>query len=347
MEPMLLSALLKVKDFTHATAFIEQYPQVPVNYYNSIGYGMIQKGEQISQGTAIAKKGLDMLVSSDVRTNLDYIGASRKSWKENASYTRGMIADTYGEGLMKLKNYTEAEKVLEEANALMESDDEENNARLAECYVQNGKNDKAAAFSYSSVVKGRANALLLELYKTAFTAIRGSAAGFDSVLNLAKSEMKKQMQEKLLKEKLDKPSIDFTLKSIDGSNVTLSSLKGKVVVLDFWATWCGPCLSSFPTLQKIYDRYKNNPNVMILAMNTWERVKPEDREQHVKDFMAKNNYTFPVLFDTDVVSQYGVSGIPTKFIIDKEGTIRFQDVGFGGAQEMEQKMEMQFEMLLK
>lgn len=346
LEPMFLSALLRVKDYDGALSFIEKYPDVSPNYYNSIGYALIKKGENIDKGIAITKKGLDRIAIGDVRTTLDFLPQTRKSWKDNISYLKGMIGDTYGEGLMIVGRYPEAEAVLEESNVLMESDDPDNNARLVECYVKNGKNDKAVSLSYAALVKGKGNPQLIELYKTAYTSVNGSPAGFDSVVTAAKSEMKKEMIAKLKKEKIDLPSVDFDLKSLDGSRVKLSDLKGKVVVLDFWATWCGPCLSSFPSLQKIYDRYKDNPDVKILAMNTWERVAPEKREQHVKDFMTKNNYTFPVVFDTDLVSQYGVEGIPTKFFIDKNGRISFKDVGFGGAQEMEDKMELQFDMLL-
>ena len=346
MEPMFISAFLRAKDYAKAVSFIEKYPTVSSNYYNSIGNSLISKGEQIDKGVEIVKRGLDRTIAGDVRTNLDFIMLTRKEWKQNITYLRGMIADTYGEGLMKTGKYTEAETILEESNLLMESDDTDNNARLVECYVKNGKNDKAISVSYSSLVKGKGNPLLISLYKTAYTAVKGTEAGFDSMLTIAKTEMGKELRIKLKKEIVDNPSIDFELKSLNGAMVKLSDLKGKVVVLDFWATWCGPCLSSFPTLQKMYDRFKNNPNIVILAINTWERVKPEEREQHVRDFIAKSKYTFPVLFDKEAVNEYGVEGIPTKFIIDKNGRIRFKDVGFGGAQEMEDKMELQFEMLL-
>lgn len=346
MEQMFLAALLRVKNYEKAISFIEKYPNVSSSYYNSIAYGLISKGEQMEKALAIAQKGIAIAAKRDVRTDIGYLQQSHGQWEKDAAYMHGMIADTYGEGLMKVGKYEEAEKVLEESNTLMESDDPDNNARLVECYVKNGKNDKAISLSYASLVKGKGNQQLLEAYKTAYTTVKGSNAGFDSVLTVAKNESVKELKAKLKKEIIDQPSIDFELKSLDGSTVKLSDLKGKVVVLDFWATWCGPCISSFPSLQKVYDKYKANPNIKILAMNTWERVKPEEREQHVKNFIEKNNYTFPVLFDTDLVSQYGVSGIPTKFIIDQNGRIRFKDIGFGGAQEMENKMEIQFEMLL-
>ncbi|MFA6440114.1 MAG: TlpA disulfide reductase family protein [Bacteriovoracaceae bacterium] len=346
MEQMFLSAFLRVKEYQQAVTFIGKYPDVSPNFYNSIGYGLINEGEQIALGVSIAKQGLDRIPAGDVRTTVDLLGQNRSSWKENNQYLRGMIGDSYGEGLMKLGKYSEAESALEESHTMMQGDDPDNNARLAECYVKNNKHAKAVTLSYSSLVKGKGSPQLIEQYKTAYSTVNGSIAGFDSVMNAANIEMRNELRAKLKKEIVEKPSVDFELKSIDGSIVKLSELKGKVVVLDFWATWCGPCLASFPSLQKIYDRYKDNPDVMILTMNTWERVPPTEREQHVKTFMEKNKYTFPVLFDTDLVFQYGVDGIPTKFILDKNGMIRFKDIGFGGGEEMEVKMELQFEMLL-
>ena len=138
-------------------------------------------------------------------------------------------------------------------------------------------------------------------------------------------------------------SVGFSLKNLEGNEVSLASLKGKVVVLDFWATWCGPCIASFPGMQKAVNKYKNNDKVAFLFVDTWESQETIDqRKKEVSDFIAKNKYNFNVLYDEKVkddpsnyvvVNDYKVSGIPTKFIIDKNGKIRFKSVGFGGGED--------------
>lgn len=341
---LFMSVYIRAKQYERALAMLETMKNPIVSAYNSIAWRHIEKGERLEEAISWAKKGYDVALRDPKSTKPEYM--TLNDWIEQAKYNRSSVGDTYAFGLMKLGRYDEATAVFEDAYAASDGMDEEINTHYVECLMKSGKNEKAMEIAFTSVAKGMAGQQLTEMYKAAYSTVKGSNAGFDSVYALAKSEAVKELKEKLKKEIIDQPAIDFELKSIDGSIVKLSNLKGKVVVLDFWATWCGPCISSFPTLQKVYDKYKENPNVKILTLNTWERVKPEEREQHVKNFIEKNKYTFPVLFDTDVVSKYEVEGIPTKFIIDQNGKIRFKDVGFGGAQEMENKMNLQFEMLL-
>jgi peroxiredoxin len=151
---------------------------------------------------------------------------------------------------------------------------------------------------------------------------------------------------KFEKEMLNKRAIDFTLKSLDGKNVKLSDLKGKIVVLDFWATWCGPCKASFPALQKMHDKYKDNPNIVFLAISTLENEKGDALIAKINEFIEKNNYTFTILLDEDVNRKYGVQGIPAKFIIDRYGKIQFQHVGFEGEPKMMNDMNAQIQILL-
>lgn len=143
---------------------------------------------------------------------------------------------------------------------------------------------------------------------------------------------------------LNTPAPDFRLKDISGNEVTLFSLKGKVVVLDFWATWCVPCHENFPAVQKVVDHYKNDQNVVFLFIDT--REKSADYVQLAKADMEKNHYNFHVLFDepgadgkqNKYYSTLGMAGIPTRFIIDANGVIRDKEVGYDDRYTEEQKV---------
>ena len=124
---------------------------------------------------------------------------------------------------------------------------------------------------------------------------------------------------------------DFEVPAWDGGTVRLSRLRGKIVVLDFWATWCGPCKASLPHLQKVYDQVKDK-NVDILALNVFD-----DKSAYDQWIPANPSYKFPFAFDpagrgeTSIAkSQYKVSGIPTTYVIDPSGKIAATIVGFDG-----------------
>lgn len=137
---------------------------------------------------------------------------------------------------------------------------------------------------------------------------------------------------------------DFHLKDLSGTEVSLSSLKGKTVVLDFWATWCVPCHENFPAMQKLVDHYRADQDVVFLFIDT--REKSPDYVKLAKADMEKNHYTFHVLFDeagTDgkqnkYYATLGMAGIPTQFIIDKSGVIRYKFVGYDPRLTDEQKV---------
>jgi len=343
-QMMRINFLIQAQQLDKAAALLESMPKKDGGLYNELAWSLIEKGEQLDKAVAWAKKGVELLRNPDPATKPPYISAVQ--WKKGLEMQLGFTLDTYAFGLAKMGKDQEAEKAYEEAYALTKGGQPDINERVVECYVKNGKYSKAMATAVECVRKGKHSDKLVEQYKAAYVKAKGSEKGFDEALNEAKNLAKIDLRKEILKDRVNKPAINFSLKSLDGKTVRLSELKGKVVVVDFWATWCGPCTASFPFLQQVYEKYKANPNVVILTLNTWERVTGAEREALVKKFMEENKYTFPVLYDEGFVEKYGVEGIPTKFIIDKKGMIQFKSIGFMGGPKMIDEMTMQIEMLL-
>jgi peroxiredoxin len=133
----------------------------------------------------------------------------------------------------------------------------------------------------------------------------------------------------------------FTIETTAGQKLTPESLKGKVVLLNFFATWCGPCLGEMPHLQKLHEQFKDNDKFVMVA------VGREHQPDEVKAFAEKQKLTFPVAADPkhEAYGLFAKQYIPRNYVIDRDGKILFQSVGF--SEEEFQEMTKQIQKALE
>ncbi|HVZ57205.1 MAG TPA: TlpA disulfide reductase family protein [Chitinophagaceae bacterium] len=262
----------------------------------------------------------------------DYITSSQ--WQKSRQATYGMYADTYAMILYRLGRYKDALPYTRTAAldiAQGKSADENGTYALVAERALPVKKYKAQLEQF--VRQGTASASVRDVLQRTFARSNPSADGFDQYYAQLQQAGYLHLLEELRKSILSQTAPSFALYDLDGQRVQIADLKNKVVVVDFWATWCGPCKASFPAMQKMVTRYKDSADVKFLFIDTWEQS--DDKVKNARDFITKNHYSFHVLVDKDdqVVSQFKVDGIPTKFVLDKEGTIRFKSVGFDGSDD--------------
>ncbi|MCA5006660.1 TlpA disulfide reductase family protein [Sphingobacterium bovistauri] len=281
---------------------------------------------------------------------LEELIAKAKEDKKVGSTYLPAFYPTYAKALYENGRYEESIKISEEQlktnrNAAVNSSV---NLTLANAYTKVGR-DLDAFLLLDKFIKNGRNKDVEEAIKPLFEKLNAGKSNFLAYTDKLDAEIKEVTAVKYKAEMIKKEAPNFSLVNMEGKTVSLADLKGKVVVLDFWATWCGPCVMSFPGMQAAVNKYKDDKDVEFLFINTWQNEK--NYEEIVKKFISDKNYTFNVLFDEmkdktkATTTAYGVQGIPHKVVIDKEGFIRFESSG-GSADvqkvvnEMETKIEL-------
>ncbi|HEY8956555.1 TlpA disulfide reductase family protein [Chitinophaga sp.] len=176
-----------------------------------------------------------------------------------------------------------------------------------------------------------------------------AAAYYQQTNNVAKLNQLQEFRKKILLEKVKKQRINRPAPPLNsfvdmkGKPVPAASLKGKIVLIDFWATWCVPCMQEMPYLQNLYDQYKQNPDIVFMIANSGARNTLADAQ----GWSGNKKYTFPVYYNTDpaIGDKFKFNIIPASYLINKEGNIIFSNIGFEGP-EVEEKLKQQLEILL-
>lgn len=207
-----------------------------------------------------------------------------------------------------------------------------------------GQTDGIIPFIEAGVKENAASPAMLERLKADYVKKHGSEKGFASYVDDLKSdEVQKALKARVMKDMCDEPISLYEVEALEGHRINMAELKGKIIVLDFWATWCGPCKSAMPGMQMAVDKYKDDDSVRFFFVSTMEFAP--DFKQQIEDFIKEKGYNFQVVFDEpnpenenkrDLIyatyaKQFHFSGIPQKMIIDGNGHLRWRSTGYYGS----------------
>ncbi len=339
-----IDAAMKQRTMQQLARFFEQTPGLyAMSYHQAVNYvGAVDSLQPAA--LSLVERGLE--AAENVAIKPPAYGLSE--WKEEQRIATSELRFVEGAIHRARKEPSKAIAALEKSAAIGGPQTEKGcYEMLIGLYRDQQLNDKARSMAELALRQGASTQGILDAYRTLL-----AQAGLDSAKITAKeAELRKEgrsvLSERVVREMLNQPMIDGTFVTLDGAPVKISDWKGKVVIIDYWATWCGPCRQSFPSLQKLYERYKTNPNVVFAIVNVWERS--DDRSKTVRDFLKTNaSLTFPMYIDSkdEVVRQYGVTGIPTKFYLGKDGRVQFKEVGMTPEEQFLEDATTRIEALL-
>lgn len=223
-------------------------------------------------------------------------------------------------------------------DALLLSKDKETLTQALKFYENAGQKPAAASAAWDMLMLTPNDTMALNAFKRTEQADRLPAKmiELDTVWT-------RKMRASLNNERLNKKApVLQGIVDMEGKPVPAASLQNKVVILNFWATWCVPCMEEMPYMQKVYTQYKGNPDVVFLVINSGARNTLQDAQK----WAGRKKYDFPVYFAAEpkLTEQLGFQLIPATFIIDKNGMVQFRMIGFEGA-TIEKKVSVAIELL--
>ena len=335
MRQMLLRALISSHASPRqiAAAADSMAPYLPAQsdrraaFYASVAQALSDRGAELPKALGFARRAM-----RELPADLGDSGALRPYVIENLGYAHfksGNADSAIAYFTMALPTSPDSQRVL---------------ILIGSAYQKKGKLDAAIDTYVRSlaVFPGRDTTGLGEL-RAAYLKRYHTVQGLDARLAAARRTSREKVA--LEPRRHERPAPAWALNDLDGNLVESSSLAGKIVVMDFWGSWCGPCRMELPLFEALYEHYRGNDRIRFIGVN-WER----DRERHAelaRDYVKNNNINFPVVIDPDqkAVSQYGIQGFPTVFLIDANGQIRYRNVGL--AQDIEDILEAQLQSLLE
>ncbi|GAB2632776.1 hypothetical protein GCM10027035_28950 [Emticicia sediminis] len=326
----IIHAYVETRDINKLKSSIKKYLEPApasieskADMYNSIAWKMAEASWELGTAKEFSDKAIELQILENQQNNNKRTSAALHSYYD----TNGYILD-------KLEKKQEAYEAFKKAiPAEIENTQFEVNERFILSAYQTKHLEEAQRMGELFMKEAKSTEKIKEILKEIYIKKHGKK-GLSNYISSLETIMKAKQNKEIMATMLEEDAAKFELKDLMGNMVSLKSLKDKIVIIDFWATWCGPCLASMPGMQEVQRKYKDNPKVKFIFIDTLENE--EDYLSKVKKLISDKKYDdLTVLLDVDskLVAQYKVEGIPTKFVIDTNGKIRFKSVGYSGNKE--------------
>lgn len=341
---------INMKDYDLYQSYINQLSKLMnrANQFNNIAWSLAEKGQNLASAEAMAQQAVEYVDPTKNTYKIPYLPNSvQQNYLKRYS---AMFNDTYAYILFKEGKIKKAIQQQEKALGLELSP--EINTRYVQFLCADKAYDKAIESAKRFIKKGAATTALITYYKKAYVARNGSDKHFEKELKSLQQFADKGALTELKKDMTNKELPKLNLITNQGDTLTAIDFEGKITILDFWATWCGPCKASFPGMKQLVEKYKDQSDIQFLFVNTFQREKAPERKEKVMTFIKENQYPFNVVYDSNIKGNFKaaesleIRGIPTKIIIGKDGKWKFTKVGFDGStQNMVKEVNLMIQLL--
>ncbi|MFD2936209.1 TlpA family protein disulfide reductase [Spirosoma flavum] len=327
---LLTDGYFKNNDIRGLVAFVEQQPASHTDalMLNTMAFQLADERRSLPESELLIKRAMDVLKTQPKPKT------ATGNWEAEKQTRQRQLLNTYARTLEQQGKYTDAYPIYQE---FINPDDVDNSdPRVTEryylCALRTNHAADARPMAEVAVQVGKATPGLKTALRDWYAKQPGNTiAKADTYLTGLEADLRADQRDELQQLLINEPAPAFSLTDLLGRTISSSAFKGKVIVLDFWATWCGPCIASFPAMQQAQTRFQNDPNVKFLFVNTREGGPL----QRVHNFMDKHPYDFVVPLDGQqkVANAYKVLGIPTKVVIGPNGRVRYRTIGYSGDPE--------------
>lgn len=296
--------------------------------YNSLAWDLLQKNESMDIARELSHFAVQLaerqLMQVDLTRSLETLNIPTIELHEN---TFSQYAETYSLIEYKLGNFHEGLKYAKRAAIEIAQSKQPN---LNEVYILN-----AAEILSVEELRLQIETITRSGFGTPVTKSILRKLFIQNSLNSEEqfkayyAEIRKDLYSRVLaKVRLDtitNQPVSFTLTDLQGNSIDLSHFKSKVVIIDFWATWCLPCIASFPVMKTVVEHFKKNEDVKFLFINTWEQGDYQRKAEKAGSLIAKQELPFLTLIDHDAsaAQNFRIQTIPAHFVIDQNTNIRF------------------------
>jgi peroxiredoxin len=342
--------LIEVSIQMVATSFAEE-----ANFTKAMDYAQKLKDAELKIGTDIAigeafiakKKYQDAhSLLDDKIANMPIDDLGNKLPGKNQM----LITLTYGELLFAESNYSEALKFLYPSLNMPKYGEKYKEDYVRALIKVNLKNTDKKIISEVYLAEGKRSEAFKTDVKEWFVKIDANDTAYRELEHKKNEKEKAHLEAALAKMEVNLPAPDFEILDMRGNKVSLASLRGKTVILDFWATWCQPCVASFPGMQKAVNYFKNDASVVFMFIHTFEK-KGADVHKQINDLLKVKGYQLDVYLDlkdatngkSPVAEKFNIHGIPAKFVINKKGVIKYSNTGYISEDEAVDEIKLMIE----